>query len=72
MMKLIKLEWVKGNIGKLIRYVIIMTAALLAFLIVTAGEAGVDTTSMGFYERSIINAAVEAYTSRPILFLQVF
>ena len=64
MMKLIKLEWIKGNAGGLIRYVAIMTAVLLAFLTATAGEnVGADTASMGFYERSIINAAVESYTN---------
>lgn len=61
MMKLIKLEWRKGNIGKYICCCVVMTAALLAFLITTAGSAGADTTSMGFYDRSIINAAVELY-----------
>ena len=64
MMKLIKLEWIKGNVIRLIRYVVIMTVALLAFLIVTAGEhAGADAASAGVYERSIINAAVEIYTN---------
>lgn len=63
MLKLIKLEWRKANIRKHIRYVAIMTIGLLGFLIVTAGTAGADTTSMGFYERSVINAAVELYTN---------
>ena len=64
MLKLIKLEWIKGNVGRLIRYVVIMTAALLVFLIATAGErAGADAASAGIYERSIINAAVEVYTN---------
>ena len=64
MLKLIKLEWIKGNVGRLIRYVVIMTAALLVFLIATAGErAGADAASAGIYERSIINAAVEIYTN---------
>lgn len=63
MMKLIKLEWIKENIGKHIRYVVIMTMVLLGFLIITAGTVGADTTSVSLYERSIINAAVEVYTN---------
>lgn len=63
MWKLIKLEWRKGNVIKYIRNAIIMTMILSVFLILTAGTAGADTTSMGFYERSIINAAVELYTN---------
>lgn len=63
MLKLIKLEWRKGNIEKYIGYVVVITIVLLIFLTATAGTAGADTTSMGFYERSIINAAVELYTN---------
>ena len=63
MLKLIRLEYKKGNITKHIRNAAIMTLALLLFLVVTAGEAGADLTSMGGYERSIINAAVELYSN---------
>lgn len=63
MLKLIKLEWKKGNIVRHLYCVVIMTVVLLIFLIATAGTAGADTTSMGLYERSIINAAVELYTN---------
>lgn len=63
MFKLIKLEFKKGNVKKYIRNSIIMTVVLLLYLIATAGSAGADTTSMGLYERSIINAAVELYNN---------
>lgn len=63
MLKLIRLEYEKGNITKHIRNAAIMTLVLLLFLIITAGDAGADTTSMGFYEKSIINAAVELYSN---------
>lgn len=63
MLKLIKMEFRKGNIAKQIRTSIIMTVALLLFLSMTAGSAGADAASMGFYERSIINAAVELYNN---------
>lgn len=63
MFKLIKLEFKKGNVIKYIRNSTVMTVVLLLFLIATAGSAGADTTSMGLYERSIINAAVELYNN---------
>ena len=63
MLKLIRLEYEKGNITKHIRNAAIMTLVLLLFLIMTAGDAGADTTSMGFYKKSIINAAVELYSN---------
>lgn len=63
MLKLIKLEYKKGNITKYIRNAAIMTLVLLLYLVMTAGEAGADLTSMGFYERSILNAAVELYSN---------
>ena len=63
MLKLIKLEFRKGNIAKYIRNAVIMTIVLLLFLIMTAGTAGADTASLGGYNRSIINAAVELYSN---------
>lgn len=51
MLKLIRLEYEKGNITKHIRNAAIMTLVLLLFLIMTAGDAGADTTSMGFYKK---------------------
>lgn len=63
MLKLIKLEYKKGNITKYICNAVIMTSVLLLFLIITAGKAGADTASIGFYSRSIINAAVELYSN---------
>lgn len=63
MFKLIKLEFIKGNAVKHIRNSSVMTVVLLLFLIATAGTAGADTASIGFYEKSIINAAVELYSN---------
>lgn len=63
MLKLIKLEYKKGNITKHIRNAAIMTLVLLLFLVMTAGDAGADLASMGFHERSILNAAVELYSN---------
>lgn len=63
MLKLIKLEYKKGNIIAYIRDAAIMTIILLLFLIITAGKAGTDTTSIGVYERSVLNAAVELYSN---------
>lgn len=64
MMQLMRLEWIKGNIRKHIYYVVVMTVALLTFLIVTVDKsAGADLASTDYYERSVINAAVEIYTN---------
>lgn len=63
MLKLIKLEYKKGNITKHIRNAAIMTLVLLLFLVMTAGDAGADLASIGFHERSILNAAVELYSN---------
>lgn len=63
MLKLMKLEFKKGNIAKYIRNAVIMTIVLLLFLIMTAGTAGADTVSSWFYKRSVLNAAVELYSN---------
>ncbi len=63
MIKLIGLEWKKWDIKKHIRNVVIMEVALLLFLIATAGKAGADIRSIGFYDKSVINTAVELYSN---------
>ncbi len=62
MLKLIKLEWKRNNISRLIRNAVIMTAVLLVFIMITAGEAGADVTTRGFFNKSFINASVELFT----------
>ena len=47
MLKLIKLEWKRNNISRLIRNAVIMTAVLLVFIMITAGEAGADAGRAG-------------------------
>ncbi len=58
MLKLIKLEWKRNNISRLIRNAVIMTAVLLVFIMITAGEAGADVTTRGFFNKSFIHASV--------------
>ena len=62
MLKLIKLEWRRNNIGKLIRSAAIMTAVVMFFIIMTAGEAAADFATRGFFNKSFINASVELFT----------
>ena len=62
MLKLIKLEWKRNNISRLIRNAVIMTAVLLVFIMITAGEAGADVTTRGFFNKSFIHASVELFT----------
>lgn len=62
MLKLIKLEWRKNNSGKLIRIAAVMTAVLMVFILMTAGEAGADVATRGFFHKSFINASVELFT----------
>lgn len=61
MWKLIKLEWKKNCIGKMIRNAAVMTAGVLLFILVTAGVAGADMADKGFFHKSFIHASVELY-----------
>lgn len=61
MWKLIKLEWKKNCVGKMIRNAAVMTAGVLLFILVTAGVAGADATTQGFFDKSFIHASVELY-----------
>ena len=62
MWKLIKMEWKKNCLGKMIRNAAIMTTAVLLFVLLTAGEAGADMAEMGMFNKSFIHASVELYT----------
>lgn len=62
MIKLIKLEWKRNNVRKWIRSAAIMTAVLLVFIMMTAGEAGADVAMRGLFHKSFINASVELFT----------
>ena len=62
MWKLIKLEWKRNHISRVIRSAVIMTVVLLVFIMVTAGEAGADVAMRGFFHKSFINASVELFT----------
>ena len=62
MWKLIKMEWKKNCLGKMIRNAAIMTTAVLLFVLLTAGEAGADMAEMGMFDKSFIHASVELYT----------
>lgn len=61
MWKLIKLEWKKNCMGKMIRNAAIMTAGVLFFILMTAGVAGADVAEHGFFNKSFIHASVELY-----------
>ena len=61
MWKLIKMEWKKNSLGKMIRNAAIMTAGILFFVLMTAGVAGADVTKRGFFDKSFIHASVELY-----------
>lgn len=62
MWKLIKMEWKKNCLWKMIRNAAIMTTAVLLFVLLTAGEAGADMAEMGMFNKSFIHASVELYT----------
>lgn len=62
MIKLIKLEWKKNNIGKSIRIALIMAAVLALFITGTVGELRSDET-MSIYGKSMVDAAVEIFTN---------
>ena len=70
MLKLIKLEWKRNNISRLIRNAVIMTAVLLVFIMITAGEAGADVTTRGFFNKSFIHASVELFTHMSYMVLR--
>lgn len=61
MLKLVRLEWKKNNIGKYIRNAAIMTFVLLFFILLMAGELDADT-SMEAYDGSVVNSAVDLFT----------
>lgn len=61
MIKLIKLEWKKGNVKKYIRNAIIMTAILLSLILLVAGESELEEPA-GLYGMSIIAYEVEVFT----------
>lgn len=61
MIKLIKLEWKKNNIGKSIRIALIMTAVLALFIVGSAGELRSEET-IEIYGKSMIDATVDIFT----------
>lgn len=71
MLKLIKLEWKKNNIGKYVKYAVILAAVLCLFLfafdylgIANDPETGVPDTAPGY---SGISSAIELFTSMAYL-----
>lgn len=60
MLKLIKLEWKKQNIGVYIRNAVIMTLVLLVFIVLMTTELDADET-MALYGKSMLNTAVELF-----------
>lgn len=61
MLKLMKLEWKKNNVGKSIRAALIMTAVLCLFIVGTSGELLSDTT-IEMYGKNMVDATVEIFT----------
>lgn len=61
MIKLIRLEWKKHNIGKYIRNAFILNTVLLLLIIAMGRELDSDMT-MELYGKSVVNAAVELFT----------
>ena len=57
MLKLIKLEWKKNNIGKYIRNAAVTTAVLLLFLLMAAGELEREETVQA-YGKSMLDTSV--------------
>ncbi len=60
MLKLIRLEWKKNNIGKHIRIAAITTAVLLLFMLMTARELEAEDT-IEAYGKSMLDAAVALF-----------
>lgn len=61
MLKLIRLEWGKNQIGKYLRNSAILTTVLLTLIILMASELETDT-SVPMYGKSMVNASVELFT----------
>lgn len=61
MLKLIRLEWGKNQIGKYVRNAAILTATLLILIIAMASELNADTT-IPLYGKSMVNVSVELFT----------
>lgn len=57
MLKLIKLEWKKNNIGKYIRNAVVTTAALLILLLMAAGELETEATVQS-YGKTMLDVSV--------------
>lgn len=62
MLKLMKLEWKKNNIMKYIRNAVIVTAVLLPFILLTAGELEGDETVFD-YGKGMINAGIDLFAN---------
>lgn len=62
MMKLIRLEWKKNNIGVYIRNAAIATAVLLVFMLMMAGELETEET-MQLYGRGMLGTSVELFVN---------
>lgn len=60
MLKLIRLEWKKNNIGKQIRIAVITTALLMLFVLMTARELETSET-VEAYGKSMLGAAVALF-----------
>lgn len=60
MLKLIRLEWKKHNIGKQIRIAVITTALLMLFMLMTARELETSET-VEAYGKSMLDAAVALF-----------
>ncbi len=60
MLKLIRLEWKKHNIGKQIRIAVITTALLMLFVLMTARELETSET-VEAYGKSMLDAAVALF-----------
>ena len=60
MLKLIRLEWKKHNIGKQIRIAVITTALLMLFVLMTARELETSET-VEVYGKSMLDAAVALF-----------
>lgn len=61
MLKLIKLEWKKNNIGKSICAALIMTAVLCLFIVGASGEL-LSVETIEIYGKNMIDATVEIFT----------
>ncbi len=60
MLKLIRLEWKKNNIGKQIRIAVITTAVLMLFMLMTARELE-TTETLEAYGKSMLDASVALF-----------